>query len=152
MKRFIYEFIPVKINISDNMADNVGAYANKYRVVVRPKYIEQNDEGIIQHEMVHVRQFCRPIFGSILLSIPFAFIPFGWVFIPFFLILGYNFHTFLCTSNKFREKYVLRCEVEAYKKQLKYYLDDRSELFVEFISTGYGLDISQEEAVKLLKN
>lgn len=45
----------------------------------------------------------------------------------------------------------LEREVEAYKEQLKWYPDDRSYMFAEFISTKYGLNVTQQEALELLR-
>ena len=42
-------------------------------------------------------------------------------------------------------------EVEAYKEQLKWYPDDKTHVFATFIATKYGLDITVEEAEKLLR-
>jgi hypothetical protein len=47
-------------------------------------------------------------------------------------------------------RFKLWCEVRAYRKQLQYYADDRSWQFAGFIATKYGLDITQEQAHKLL--
>lgn len=44
----------------------------------------------------------------------------------------------------------LAWEVEAYREQLKWYPDDRSWQLAWFIANKYGLDITQEEAHKLL--
>ena len=150
MKRFIYNFIPVPLIITDDMDQNTGAYALQSKIYVRPKYIIKRDEGIINHELVHVRQFYRPIIIAMLLSVPMLLIPFFWPFIMLILFVGYKTHTWLLTSSRTRNWYVLRCEVEAYRKQLQYYSNDRSELFAKFISAGYGLNISQEDALKLL--
>ena len=49
------------------------------------------------------------------------------------------------------KKYLLKTEVEAYREQLKWYDSDRSEYFAWAIATKYGIDITQEEALKLLK-
>lgn len=51
---------------------------------------------------------------------------------------------------RFSEKYRLKCEVEAYKVQLQYYSLDQSALFADYIATKYDLDITQEQAKKLL--
>ena len=48
------------------------------------------------------------------------------------------------------KSYRLKCEVEAYREQLKYYPDDRRLLFAEFISCDYGLDINYASALELL--
>jgi hypothetical protein len=42
-------------------------------------------------------------------------------------------------------------EVEAFKEQAKWYSEDRSRVFARLISTSYAVDISVEEAEKLLK-
>lgn len=42
-------------------------------------------------------------------------------------------------------------EVEAYREQMKWYSDDRSRSFARLLSTRYGFNISEEEALSLLK-
>lgn len=59
-----------------------------------------------------------------------------------------GFHSLFYT---FSDVYKLWAEVEAYKVQAKCYPDDRSEVFATFISTNYGLDVSLEQALVLLK-
>ena len=49
-------------------------------------------------------------------------------------------------SKRLRLKY----ELEAYKEQLKYYAVDKKPAFASFLATKYDLDITQEEALKLL--
>lgn len=48
------------------------------------------------------------------------------------------------------KKYRLKYELEAYKEQLKYYDTDNKALFASYLATKYNLDITQEEALKLL--
>lgn len=72
-----------------------------------------NDRGLIEHELVHSRQFWNPL---------------KWF------------------------DGTLKWEIEAYKEQLKWYAEDKTHLFATFIATKYGLDISVEEAEKLLRN
>ena len=79
----------------------------------------ENDEGIRQHELVHVRQW---LFTLGLLPILYYFTP----------------------------KFKLWCEVQAYRKQLQYYADDRSWQLAGFIATKYGLKITQYDAQILL--
>jgi hypothetical protein len=43
-------------------------------------------------------------------------------------------------------------EVEAYKEQLKWYQDDRTETLAKALATKYRLNITLEEAKALLKN
>ena len=63
-----------------------------------------------------------------------------WKYLVLFWILYY-------TSQKYR----LRFEVEAYREQLKWYDDDRTQVFAGFLVNKYGLDITTEAAAKLLK-
>lgn len=51
---------------------------------------------------------------------------------------------------KLSKQYRLKCEVEAYKEQMKYQTTDKRAVFAGFISTKYGLDITQEQAIELL--
>jgi len=78
----------------------------------------RGDEGIRQHELVHVRQW--------------------------FWTLGMLPLLYLIPRCK------LWFEVQAYRKQLQYYADDRSWQFAGFISTKYGLKITQYDAQILL--
>lgn len=48
------------------------------------------------------------------------------------------------------KKYRLKYELEAYKEQLKHYATDKKALFAHYLATKYNLDITQEEALKLL--
>lgn len=49
------------------------------------------------------------------------------------------------------DKYKLASEVEAYKVQATHYPDDRRPLFARFIAMHYGLGITQQTALALLK-
>jgi hypothetical protein len=80
-------------------------------VFILPEYM--NDRGLLEHELVHTRQFWNPL---------------KW----------------------FKGK--LWWEVEAFKEQAKWYSDDRSHAFARLISTDYALDISVDNAEKLLKS
>ena len=51
----------------------------------------------------------------------------------------------------FSRLYRLKAEAEAYREQLKHYSDDRSALFAYYLANDYGFEISQEEAMRLLK-
>ena len=89
-------------------------------ILIRPKCEE--DEGIYQHELTHVKQAFRCILPPI--------------------------HALIY---QFNEKYRLKCEVEAYKKQLKYYEDDRTAKFAYAIANKYDLDVTMVEAVEMLR-
>lgn len=57
----------------------------------------------------------------------------------------FGLHSFLYL---FSEKYRLKSEVEAYRKQLEY--SDDIDLFAKYISEDYNINISIDEAKKLL--
>jgi hypothetical protein len=80
----------------------------------------KDDVGLYEHELVHVKQAWRCIFPPV--------------------------HGLLYLLS---ESYRLNCEVEAYKVQARYNPEHR-ELYATFISRDYGLDISQEDALRLL--
>jgi hypothetical protein len=90
--------------------------------VIRIRPAYKDDIGLLEHEKIHVSQFWR----------------------------SFGIHGFWYLLSK---SYRLDCEVEAYKKQLEY-AEDREEnrrWFANRISTKYGLDITEEDACKLLE-
>lgn len=52
----------------------------------------------------------------------------------------------------FSKSYRLKCEVEAYKEQLKYYDISKVDLFAGYIVNDYNLNITLEEAKNLLRS
>jgi hypothetical protein len=55
--RFIWNLIPILIFITNFMPKRFGGYTVGPFILIRPEY--KNDEGLIQHELVHVKQFIR---------------------------------------------------------------------------------------------
>ena len=51
----------------------------------------------------------------------------------------------------FVPEYKLACEVACYQEQAKWYEDDRLPRFAGYISKSYGLKITEEDALKLLR-
>lgn len=80
----------------------------------------RDDNGIYAHEWTHVKQSFMGLF--ILHALMYL------------LHKGYRFS----------------CEVEAYREQARHYPDDRRPKFARFIATKYGLDVSEEDALKAL--
>lgn len=121
----------------NSLPPNVGGRTNMLVIRILEKY--RNDEGILEHEKMHVKQWAvASIIGCII----------AYMIYPPLAGIGIALHGILY---KFIKEYRLWAEVAAYKKQLKYYPDDRALLFAEFISTNYNLPISKENALKLLK-
>lgn len=88
-------------------------------IFIRPKY--KDDEGLYQHELVHVKQ---------------------WVF-------SLGIHSLLYMVFDW---YRMHMEADAYREQLKYYPDDRTEMFAEFLTQNYKLNITKDLAIKLLQH
>jgi len=81
----------------------------------------RDDYGLYRHELEHVKQTFRGLF--------------------FFDQFGYLLS----------KRYRLWSEVQAYHEQAKHYPDDRMPLFARFIADDYGLSITQEAALQLLR-
>ena len=113
--------------------------------IIRIKEEYKEDTGIYYHELLHVKQWAT-------LSL-FA-IPIAYILIQLGLqeYAGLSFMTVALHAALYRfiPGYRLWAESEAYKEQAKYYQDDRRPLFAEFISAYYNLNITPEEALKIL--
>lgn len=107
--RFVYGILPALVIYTERLPEGFGGCANAMIVRIRPKY--EGDEGLLQHELTHVKQAYR------------------------LLIL---FHALLYL---FCDSYRLRAEVEAYRKQLEYstYKAFDAGLFAGFICDRYAL-------------
>ncbi|MDD3938098.1 hypothetical protein [Rhodoferax sp.] len=133
---------------TDRLPANVAGRANGPLIRIKPAY--KNDAGIHAHELVHVAQFWRFGFVGFGVAALLMFVPqfgeFAWA-APIAAAAGFGLHSILYMASK---RYRLWSEVSAYKEQLKHYTDDRRQLFAWFIYAHYGLDVTQDEAFKLL--
>lgn len=129
-----------------SLPPDVGGMANGPFIRILNKY--RDDEGIHQHEIEHVVQWS--IFFAVgLLVACFSFAVMNdALFSAMIATIGFSAHSVLY---KFVEPYRLMCEVEAYRVQANYYSDDRRKLFGEFIAKYYNLNITADEAEKLLR-
>jgi len=109
------------LKYTDSIPDWQGGYARAWFIRIRPKY--RDDIGILEHEKIHVKQFWRTfgLYGLLYLCI---------------------------------KKYRLWSELKAYREQLKYPpangSDEYRRDYARAIATNYGLDVSEEEAYRLL--
>ena len=140
---------PTIIQYSDNVPEGVGGYAKLFYVRIRTKY-EGTDIGILMHELLHVKQFYALLFVWLCLCTAFAVRVETeyWVLGLALMPLGFVIHPLLYTIIP---EYKLSCEVECYQEQAKHYDDDRLPRFARYISNEYGLKISEEDALKLLR-
>jgi len=118
--------------------------------IVRIQQDYKDDVGLEKHEAGHVALWW--IFALIVSAIGgiggFYFNPLAYILIPLSTIvepLLYNI------SSRYREWAEVRC----YKRQLNYPPangeDQYRQLYAEFISTGYNLNITKEEALEKLQ-
>ena len=109
------------IRYTDSMPDWKAGYAKAWFIRIRPEY--EDDKGLFQHELRHVWQWWRTL----------------------------GFHSLMYLLIK---RYRLASEVEAYRVQLEYIPGEMKEInrkkFAERIATKYGINITVEDAYKLL--
>jgi hypothetical protein len=91
-----------------------------YGPLIAIRPVYRADRGLHEHEFVHARQWWRG------------------------LGLGH------ALRYRFSRAYRLRCEVEAYREQMRWYAVDRLPLFARFLADKYDLRITFDEAAKLL--
>ncbi len=60
--RIIWKFIPIPVFITNWMPERFSGYHIVDIVLIRPDY--KDDEGLIQHELTHVKQNLRTLFWS----------------------------------------------------------------------------------------
>mgnify|MGYP005731052541 FL=1 len=60
--RLIWKFIPIPVFITNWMPERFAGYHIVDIVLIRPDY--KDDEGLIQHELTHVKQNLRTLFWS----------------------------------------------------------------------------------------
>jgi hypothetical protein len=138
--------VPALIRYTDDMPAWMGGYAKWFYIAIRPKY--KDDKGIHAHELEHVKQWW-------IVTLLTAAIICGLVWYTQAPTVYYNYALIspmvLGLLYDSVDKVKLWCEVWAYKAQLKHYSDDRTPLFAKFIAKDYGLKITEEEALKLLR-
>ncbi len=117
----VYKILPAVVIFTNRVPEGSAGVANAMIVRIRPEYV--NDEGLLQHELTHVKQSYR------------------------LLIL---FHSILYLLD---DPYRLHAEVEAYRKQLEYSKNKVADIdrFAGFIAEKYDLDISRDAAAMLLR-
>lgn len=153
MWKSVYGFIPVPVSFTNNMADNTAGYARGPLIRLRPQY--QDDRGLLEHELEHVRQFWRVVLSSLLLMALFILLAFwledqGWLAVAILTpCIGLLTHNFLYARI---DAYRLWSEVECYRIQARWYSDDRRPLFAQFIANDYRLSVSEADALRMLRD
>lgn len=119
--KFVYGILPALVVYTDRIKNGFAGCANAMVVRIRPAF--KDNEGLLQHERVHVRQAYRLLF---------------LIHALLYLLIA---------------PYRLRAEVEAYRKQLEYSADRDAAVavFAFFICDKYRLDMDQFAAETMLK-
>jgi hypothetical protein len=134
--------IPHILFYTDNLPEGFGGTANGPYIRIHPKY--KDDKGLHQHELEHVKQWwIATIVSAVLLAAGL------WHFQePLWGAVGsIGTHGLLY---KLIPAYRLWCEVQAHKVQMQY-SPGKEALFGWRIATKYDLDITADEAEKLLR-
>jgi hypothetical protein len=133
---------------TDKLPPDVGGCANGPVVRIRTKY--RADTGIHAHEAEHVRQWWMGVLIGALAALTILLTPTIWsAWWPLVALSGIGLHPL---AYLLLPRYRLWAEARAYRIQLKHYPDDRTELFAGFIAGRYGLMVSAEEVLLLLKD
>jgi hypothetical protein len=130
------------IHYTDNLPEGVGGTAQGPIIRIRPKY--KDDKGIHAHELEHVKQWwIATIVSAVLLAAGL------WHFQQPLL---YAFWSIAVHSMLYKliPAYRLWAEIDAHRVQLKYSPNGLAH-FAKRIATKYDLDITAEEAEKLLR-
>jgi len=124
MIKFVYKILPTLVFYTDRIIpERFGGYTTGILVFIRPKY--KDDEGLLYHELTHVRQFYRT--------------------------LGLHAILYLL-SKRYRLKAEIEAYREQLKHPPAVNNPEPyRELYAKFIATKYGLDISEREAQELLR-
>ena len=137
---FIFGVIPAPVFATEEMDDWVGGYAKAAVVYVRPKYIEEGDTGIVNHELRHVRQFWQLFILSMAIAGGIYLLGSDlWQLMP---AVGIAAHM---TLYRYIPRYRLWAEVDAYKEQIKAYsLGGPSDWMLDALQNKYDLKYSRE--------
>lgn len=148
----VFGIIPVPVFVTDwGMGPTVGGAANGPVIRIRPKYIERNDEGILNHELNHVKQFYTPLLISLgIFAALWLWLGYFHIYSAYILIIGGTLHSLLYLLVR---PYKLWSEVTSYRIQAKSYSNYQEKLqeFAGYIAKYYNLNISQNEALLLLQ-
>lgn len=122
--------IPIPVIVTERFIDaTAGACARGFVILVRPAYIDRQDDGVILHEIEHVRQFlCLPFIHSVLY----------WAFD------GYRL---------WAELHAYRAQLDWYERNPEWCVmcpHHTVQSAARALATNYQLNVSEAEAEELL--
>ncbi len=143
--KLVFGFFPVLVFFVDSLGEWKAGEARGPVVRIRKSY--SNDVGLLEHELTHARQWYAT---SLLMGLAALVAQhLGCQYWQFTASLSVSIHALLYAAVP---SYRLWAEVQAYKTQARYYLDDRLEMFAGFISNQYKLNMTQADAERLLRD
>ena len=124
--------------------------ARYWMIYIHPDY--KGDEGLFQHELLHVEQFWVATGITLLFIGGFSLAFEEWIPLPLMLLSPFV-HAIL---NKFIRPYRRLIETAAYRKQLEYPPATKDVgyyriFYAHYLSALYDLNITYEEAYELLE-
>lgn len=127
-----------------SLPNGVGASSSGPVIRILEKY--KDDEGVYQHELRHVNQWLvvSALFAAVIATVLFCTGSSDWFNLAFAFAADPLLYTLI-------PMYKLHMEIDAYRVQALYYEDDRLPRFAQFIATRYGLNVSEDEALKMLR-
>lgn len=137
---------PTLLSYTDGMDEKNGGETKFFLAKIRPKY--KDDKGLHEHEYLHVAHWWIIVLTWVIGCVAVWYLS-GSLLALQLSPLGLSIYGILY---RFVPVFRLWAEVECYKLQAEFYKDDRTPLFAKYISENYGLDISKDNALKLLKD
>ena len=132
--------LPHIVKYKDSLS---GGSTKMFMVEIQNRF--KDNKGLHAHEYEHVKQWYACLGIGWLLAIPtFLYEPTAGVLVAMFSIW---IQGLLTTFSKTARKYF---EVAAYKKQIAEDELDHADFYITALTDGYDLDITREEAAKLL--
>ncbi len=135
---------------TENLPAHAGGMTRGPFIFIRPKY--RGDIGLLEHEKTHIAQWWIVTLLAVAAIMAIGHLGYG---LPLLQAAGFApiavgvYSLLYGTVSPFR----LWCEVQAYRVQLAHY-SDRDALAVvlgRFLAEKYGLSISVDDAIALLK-
>lgn len=142
--KFVFGLFPVFVFFVDSLGELTAGEARGPVVRILKSYAD--DAGLLEHELTHARQWYT--LGLLAALVALVAQRLGCQYWQITAALSVSLHSVLYAAVT---PYRLWAEVQAYKIQARYYLDDRLEMFAGFISTRYGLNVSQGAALNRLR-
>lgn len=131
------------LKYAEKLPNGFGGIAQGPLIKLQYKY--EKDNGLIEHEKAHVRQWYAALLVGLLLGSLFTVLvsPSLW---PLYGIAPF-LHQLLY---KFLRPYRCWCEVQAYRKQIEIGGYTSNDFAVTQLVEKYGLDLSEDEARRML--